>query len=474
MCTKGGKVSGGLLQISWRRLATTVLGCAFLWLCLKSAPLALTRGIQSGMVTPPAGALLLYALYAIVLLAAALGMARAVPAVVGTRRERVLAAACAVCGACGLVLLSSNASFAALLGALVLVGAFIGSFLAFWTMRLADLPSHAAPTVIALSYALAELLRFVVSLAGVDAIRPLFPLVALAFLLASPLPARASVPTEHASLSSMSWGLVLTCALLVALWSFALGMLPNSAGAVLSSADLTWSYGFSFVLLSAMALFFGLAARKGRLSRQQFLYPFTAVVVVYLLIVTGMLTVGSENFVLFKRAFIAIAQCLEAFGLMVIVFGAAERKLSPIAALALFVALCGCELWMVVSSVVQAVGSFGGTEAGEWVAFALSGATTVILIVYLLKSATGKESAPAAGEGDAQRARCERAGAAHGLSAKEQEVAQLLYRGLSAKRIAEELFISENTVRSHTANIYKKLNVHSKQELIQLIDGFKD
>ena len=229
-------MSGGRLQASSRRLATTVLGCAFLWLCLKSGPLALTRGIQSGMITPPASALGLYALYAAALVAAALALTRTLATEGRVRRERVCAVVGAACGAGGLAMLSANASVAMLVGALVLVGAFIGSYLALWGMRLADLASCTAPAAIALSYALAELIRFLVSLADIGALRPLFPLVTLVFLLVTPLPVRANVPSEHASLSSLSWGMVVMCALLVALWSFALGMLPNSADAAMGES----------------------------------------------------------------------------------------------------------------------------------------------------------------------------------------------------------------------------------------------
>ena len=37
-------------------------------------------------------------------------------------------------------------------------------------------------------------------------------------------------------------------------------------------------------------------------------------------------------------------------------------------------------------------------------------------------------------------------------------------------RIAEELVISENTVRTHVRHIYAKLDVHSHQELIDLVE----
>lgn len=55
-----------------------------------------------------------------------------------------------------------------------------------------------------------------------------------------------------------------------------------------------------------------------------------------------------------------------------------------------------------------------------------------------------------------------------GLSEREEEVLALLVQGSSIKAISEELFISENTTKSHTKHIYKKLSIHSRQELINL------
>ncbi|MDO5043105.1 MAG: helix-turn-helix transcriptional regulator [Slackia sp.] len=55
------------------------------------------------------------------------------------------------------------------------------------------------------------------------------------------------------------------------------------------------------------------------------------------------------------------------------------------------------------------------------------------------------------------------------LSQREQEVTELLLHGNTVPAIARKLFISENTVRGHTKNIYRKLDIHSKQELIDLL-----
>ncbi len=57
------------------------------------------------------------------------------------------------------------------------------------------------------------------------------------------------------------------------------------------------------------------------------------------------------------------------------------------------------------------------------------------------------------------------------LSAREREVADLMRQGNTVAAIARRLFISENTVRGHTKNIYRKLDIHSKQELIDLLNG---
>jgi len=54
------------------------------------------------------------------------------------------------------------------------------------------------------------------------------------------------------------------------------------------------------------------------------------------------------------------------------------------------------------------------------------------------------------------------------LSRREQDVLQLLVEGLEYKQIAEKLFISPATVRTHIANIYQKLHVNSKAQAIML------
>ena len=57
-----------------------------------------------------------------------------------------------------------------------------------------------------------------------------------------------------------------------------------------------------------------------------------------------------------------------------------------------------------------------------------------------------------------------------GLSPRELDILRSLARGYDANTTAEKLNISWNTVRTHIRNVYNKLDVHSHQELIVLVD----
>lgn len=56
-----------------------------------------------------------------------------------------------------------------------------------------------------------------------------------------------------------------------------------------------------------------------------------------------------------------------------------------------------------------------------------------------------------------------------GLSARELEILDLFAQGRSANWIADNLTISKNTVRSHLRAIYTKLDVHTRQELLDFL-----
>ncbi len=57
---------------------------------------------------------------------------------------------------------------------------------------------------------------------------------------------------------------------------------------------------------------------------------------------------------------------------------------------------------------------------------------------------------------------------ASGLSERETEVVVLAARGFSNARIARELHLSEATVKRHLANVYQKVGVRSRTEVVRL------
>lgn len=63
---------------------------------------------------------------------------------------------------------------------------------------------------------------------------------------------------------------------------------------------------------------------------------------------------------------------------------------------------------------------------------------------------------------------------AHNLSLREREVLNLMATGITGKEIAIALTLSYNTVKSHIRHIYDKLDVHRKQDLVDLIEQQKE
>ncbi|NTU88794.1 MAG: helix-turn-helix transcriptional regulator [Actinobacteria bacterium] len=71
---------------------------------------------------------------------------------------------------------------------------------------------------------------------------------------------------------------------------------------------------------------------------------------------------------------------------------------------------------------------------------------------------------------DTLEARCETLSQRRKLSKRESEILCYMGRGHSPVYIAKTLLISESTARSHVRNIYRKVGVSSREELLQLID----
>lgn len=95
---------------------------------------------------------------------------------------------------------------------------------------------------------------------------------------------------------------------------------------------------------------------------------------------------------------------------------------------------------------------------------------------YLVLRHVGVPGAAVADGGVAPRARVGEARTSMGvvdgvLTEREGAVAHLYMRGYSLQKVADELHITKSTAQSHIKHVYRKLDVHSRDELIELFDG---
>lgn len=65
--------------------------------------------------------------------------------------------------------------------------------------------------------------------------------------------------------------------------------------------------------------------------------------------------------------------------------------------------------------------------------------------------------------------RCEQLAQMHALTARETEVLTLIAQRKTRSEIEQELFLSQNTVKTHVRHIYAKLGIHSKSDVYELV-----
>jgi DNA-binding CsgD family transcriptional regulator len=86
-----------------------------------------------------------------------------------------------------------------------------------------------------------------------------------------------------------------------------------------------------------------------------------------------------------------------------------------------------------------------------------------------LEQAERREGLLASG-GTKWRERMDEVSAEHKLSPRQQEVMRLLLKGRDIRYIMNKFVISRATAKTHVYNLYKKLNIHSRSELLDLIE----
>lgn len=142
----------------------------------------------------------------------------------------------------------------------------------------------------------------------------------------------------------------------------------------------------------------------------------------------------------------------------------------------------GTTLGALVGTTANSLVAAGSARAASYLVVALA----VLLVGYVLfvlrrysfaDQIAAVEEAPAVREEprspsseDVFAARCHAIAQLHGLTPREEETFAMLARGRNREYIENALQVSRNTVKAHVKHVYAKLDIHSHQELLDLVE----
>lgn len=181
----------------------------------------------------------------------------------------------------------------------------------------------------------------------------------------------------------------------------------------------------------------------------------------------------------------AISPCFPILLAFIALLMTYQSRLSPLQSFGLFFfAMLAVEkllAYVVLTPVFEALGTFPA-EITRAIDVAIGAVSLISLLVFFVKFCQSNTLRMLFSAGDGRAHADEGCSAAvphhaiclslareHDLTKRELDILNYLSLGYSAKRIGEMLFISERTVQTHTRNIYRKLDVHTRQDVIDLV-----
>lgn len=288
---------------------------------------------------------------------------------------------------------------------------------------------------------------------------------------ARPTPANATEPADAGSiedgesLATLKRFALSVSSLGTLLYLFTLGITAQQANIEIQSlAAFLASAAVAVLILAA------LAPLRRRLSPNQMLFGLLDIglpglaVVAFLIKMVPINAISLTLFPHYMETYFLLL--LPAFWMNLLLFASANRTLLPLA----------CGTMGLAAAVALGVGytiTFLGPDTRSVLMGSITAAFLLYavvagghsLILYLKGPENTEEIPPAVAMLDV----CEKLGEEHQLTPREREVLGEVAYGHSSSYIAQTLYISNNTARSHLKNIYKKLDVHSREELIELI-----
>ncbi len=491
-----------MVGLADRRGIASCIGLAALWLCMQSSGFFPLTSLPNFTAFSADALTAYHLLYSVSLIIIALVAIAAQGALAAAFEQTWFAWAVAVIGVGGHLLLGLSPSPEGISVTVVLgvvgIAAFTVIATLFWTARLVGNDTIPMMMHLAASYVLAQLLR-------IGWMLLLAPDVNL-FLIATVISAACiylvgpgnvvddASPAPTRSIRQLSWGLVVPALVLVYFCELFVHLhLGGLEGEALFEKGLLTpliAAGVSLVIFAAIALF------RKRGEEQVIILVFAGLVCAYVLALLGIVAFGGEGGTEIYRPLVVCAQCVEVFLWMMVLRSVNTRNISAISAFGAVVIFV-VALPKAITFDAYRLLDVQGLPASNVVPLltAAVGVLVVGLAIYLLAYAfrgrpVGFDAVPdgqsegaatddaasfaadaAAGEGTTTRRKSLREVLApFALTKRELEVAEYLYRGYSAKKIAEVMFLSEASIRAHTSHIYRKMELHTKQEFITYVD----
>lgn len=402
----------------------------------------------------------------------------AMPVRVASRVRRVNAGC--VLAAIGMVVAVASGALSAPLSLFAFGGALFGAGLAAaivrWACAFGGEGEHDVLEGVAQACLVAVVFKLAFLAAAEAAAWSTAFLIALGLSLGAVLPRRSEDERSRAPFwreavprlrqaAARNWlpasGLVLLVYISASVWG------AESVGSSMSTVlGIESSWGSTVGFLAGALLLYALARKTSR-DGLRVLYRIAPVVCVSLLLLAWL--IGSENNVLGRFAFnIPLGCALAIMGSLLwvrLVALDAELDLKVVFGMA---GACYALIFLVVFAVWPMVGDAGMSLAAR---SAMVVYVTAACAVFAVECCGASGSASARDFKSLGEERCRKIGEEAQLSPREGEILVLLAQGRSAPFIAEELFVSTNTVKTHIRRIYSKVGVHSKEELLDIVHG---
>lgn len=299
------------------------------------------------------------------------------------------------------------------------------------------------------------------------------------FPFAAPVdvPGDVAVPVSD---THSSEGLVLASLAALGLLSFLTYLLAYfdfvSAGFRVVVEEDPYFYLAVFTLIGILLTVLFLSPSERVFTESTFLYVMAGIVILTLFVLFGLLNYlySGGDYVYTLTKFLRRAVKILALFMTAVLIYQSGLQAAPAFLLVVIVPLVlGKVVQMAVASVPSLTALVAGSEFLYLliIGFSILAAWVLFLVLYVQGTVVGysrKAQEEVCFEGEAEKPLASFA-TAHALTDRECDVLGYLAAGYSVRAISSALCLSENTIKTHVASIYRKTDTHSRQEIIDLV-----